>query len=446
MTDAKCRRTEHFSSGIFEGGRADLVKQRTTNTYKSQVFAGEDPTRRSACKRKIVSKDNGVLEGAKLQAAALKLKALEGPEPSSLPAAGRALSQKPPKNRVTKTYISSVFAAAKRASRRYNVHKPCDTRDIIGNEAPDFYRKAISDYIPVVEFSPAYKESSPFKRKQDELHNGYVGTALKRTKSSERFTESLSAKERTAFYLSSSVLNSPEKQAFSANRSRNADLKQLDKLDEASWRGGSAKEMKINQLHSNIFGLDTPTFKSPPHQEVLSTLEQMLVSRPERAKSEMRCRRTRSTDTENEGLTAKDRKLQHLRSSLDLTAYAGPTAADDGVVSRSFVVDPEACAKDLKQRELQSDLHSLDFYTKTTDTEVQDLLVVGVDGQRLKEVCRGVQVLNLEEDVDPVTGKFKGSARLKIKGGSEKVKDIVMTLTEEGANTAAYKPSLGKSK
>jgi hypothetical protein len=446
MADAKYRRTGQFSSGIFEGGRADLVKQRTTNTYKSQVFAGEEPTHKSASKRKIVSKDNGVLEGAKLQAAALKLKCLEGPEPSSLPAAGRPLSQKPIKNRITKTSISSVFAAAKQASRRYNVHRPSDTRDIIGNEDADFYRKAVSEFIPVVEFSPAYKETSPFKRRQQELHNGYVGTALTRAKSSERFTESLSAKQRTALNLTSSVLNSPEKHACLANQSRNADLKQLDKLDEAAWRGASAKEKRKNDHHSNIFGLDSPVFRSPPRQEVLSTLEQMLVSRPERAKSEIRCRRTRSTDTESEGLTAKDRKLRHLRSSLDLTASAGPIAADDGIVSRSFAVDPEACAKDLKQRELQSDLHSLDFYTKTTDTEVQDLLVVGVYGHRLKEVCKGVQVLNLEEDIDPVTGKFKGSARLKIKGGSEKVKDIVMTLTEEGANTAAYKPNLGKSK
>lgn len=441
MADAKLRRTDPIRHRIQPDTQPSCPRHKVADTYKSQIFSREIVPEKVPCKRRFVPKDSAVLDGAKLQAAALKQNQIVRAEANKLPVAGKPVQAKMERNRTNKTYTSTVFDAPKQPERRYNVNKPLDTRDIIGSDESDFYRKAVNDLIPVVDFSPAYKETSPFKRRNDEFYNGYSGTALQRTKSTEKLSESLSAKERYARNLSSSAFCSPERII------RYSSPVKAEKSEKSDWANQTPHELKKKLMRSSVFDIETPDFKEIPQLESLTTLELMTGPRIQRPKSEIRGRRTLSSGSfEQDNLTAKQRKQEHLRSSLDLTYLPESKTVDESYVSRSFAITPDCDPKTIKLREMQSGLHTPDFYTKTTETDIQDLVLQGIDEVQLKEACKGVQVLKLEETVDPLTGQFKGYARLKIKGAKSKLNDIVLTLAEKGVNSAPAKPILGKSK
>jgi hypothetical protein len=72
-----------------------------------------------------------------------------------------------------------------------------------------------------------------------------------------------------------------------------------------------------------------------------------------------------------------------------------------------------------------------------------------LDSNEIKKLCGNVHIVNLETDIDNLTGKCKGTARIKVRATSKKSKDIndlQLNLAQKGIDLKEYVPSTGKKK
>lgn len=450
MTEARNRLNTHNNSTIFNNEDHSSAYQRThtpqnyrkseSNILQYNPTHPSDPlpTRNTVANQKYNQRSE-VFDGCVEQAQSFKETTYERADARDLSPAGN--KPKPidvsPRPRKSKTQKSSIFTPNSAQAAKISPFKPLDQESILGNEAPQFYKKAINEHLDVSsDFEPKYKQTTANERKLQEFHGGL--TCEFNNKKEERVESSPIKNARQA----------KEENLYSSHFENKRAPHTPQILKENNQLSDFTPQLRKAEMHSSAIFDERKVIEIPKEQVEkeddtarrtnanFSDLFGTVYHSPQKKPSEkLISSSSKGSDKSSNSGKAEtyDPKLQaykNLRASHE--SYRPPVMNEAPEIEKQIPLNLYGSpSKAMKAKELTSSLQNFKDYTPVLASRESNLVELNLKGlatdttdEDLKKICGSVHIVSATAEIDNFTGKCKGTGVIKVRTNSLREKDL----------------------